>query len=279
MASKIIFGSDLIDVLENKYNMNKLSEVPTKYKNGITIIDFIYGKEKDIDDLKYNKPYVEFSIDDETDGFISGTMYLNGVESVQFDSWDDLKYFMKNAKWTESEKYTRKSIKENLTRYDMIGQGFFVFISNISFGLCEQLGNKTQDTHWIRSFDTEKQAINFANKKGYPIVYEKFNESKKSVKKSLKESKDSDFFNGIAKEYHFSKDEKTRYKDKTHISVIGVLFDRINDAIKIYGRNSDEEYNALNDCWSVITSAKQNGWNVDYEEDKWNKIAGLPNYH
>lgn len=190
MASKIIFGSDLIDVLENKYNMNKLGEVPTKYKNGITIIDFIYGKEKDIDDLKYNKPYVEFSINDETDGFISGTMYLNGVESVQFDSWEDLKYFVKNAKWTESEKYTRKSIKENLTRYDMIGQGFFVLISDISFGLCEQLGNKTQDTCWIRSFDTEKQAINFANKKGYPIVYEKFNESKKSMKKSLKESVD-----------------------------------------------------------------------------------------
>lgn len=109
MSSKIIFGSDLIDVLENKYNMNKLGEVPTKYKNGVTIIDFIYGKEKDIDDLKYNKPYVEFSINDETDGFISGTMYLNGVESVQFDSWEDLKYFVKNAKWTES----RKSLKES----------------------------------------------------------------------------------------------------------------------------------------------------------------------
>ena len=112
MSSKIIFGSDLIDVLENKYNMNKLGEVPTKYKNGITIIDFIYGKEKDIDDLKYNKPYVEFSIDDETDGFISGTMYLNGVESVQFDSWEDLKYFVKNAKWTESKKSMKK--KKNL---------------------------------------------------------------------------------------------------------------------------------------------------------------------
>lgn len=117
MSSKIIFGSDLIDVLENKYNMNKLGEVPTKYKNGVTIIDFIYGKEKDIDDLKYNKPYVEFSIDDETDGFISGTMYLNGVESVQFDSWEDLKYFMKNAKWTESKKFVRKSLKEEI--YDI----------------------------------------------------------------------------------------------------------------------------------------------------------------
>lgn len=199
MSNKIIFGSDLIDVLENKYNMNKLGEVPTKYKNGITIIDFIYGKEKDIDDLKYNKPYVEFSIDDETDGFISGTMYLNGVEGIQFDSWDDLKYFVKNAKWTESEK-------------------------------------------------------------------------------SMKEGKDSAFYDGIAKEFHFSKDEKTRYKDKTYISAIAVLFDRINNAIKTYGRNSDEEYNALNDCWEVILSAKQNGFNVDYDEDHWNKIAGLPNY-
>ena len=95
----------------------------------------------------------------------------------------------------------------------------------------------------------------------------------------LKEGKDSAFYDGIAKEFHFSKDEKTRYKDKTYISAIAVLFDRINNTIKTYGRNSDEEYNALNDCWEVISSAKQNGFNVDYDEDRWNKIAGLPNYH
>lgn len=117
MSNKIIFGADLIDVLENKYNMNKLDEVPTKYKNGVTTVDFIYGKN--IDDLKYDKPYVEFSIDDETDGFISGTMYLNGgVEGIQFDSWEDLKYFMKNAKWTESKKSLRKSLKESYNEKD-----------------------------------------------------------------------------------------------------------------------------------------------------------------
>ena len=129
MSSKISFGSDLIDVLKNKYNMNKLGEVPTKYKNGVTIIDFIYGKEKDIDDLKYNKPYVEFSIDDETDGFISGTMYLNGVESVQFDSWEDLKYFMKNAKWTESRKNLKESnqITANIWEWQKLLNGVFNF--------------------------------------------------------------------------------------------------------------------------------------------------------
>ena len=153
MSSKIIFGSDLIDVLENKYNMNKLGEVPTKYKNGITIIDFIYGKEKDIDDLKYNKPYVEFSIDDETDGFISGTMYLNGVESVQFDSWDDLKYFVKNAKWTESEKSMKKSLKESVEGYiatdedcNMSGKGWVLDGSyNFTMGFLQEWGIAPKD--------------------------------------------------------------------------------------------------------------------------------------
>lgn len=369
MSSKIIFGSDLIDVLENKYNMNKLSEVPTKYKNGVTIIDFIYGKEKDIDDLKYNKPYVEFSIDDETDGFISGTMYLNGVESVQFDDWYDLKYFVKNAKWTESKKFVRKSLKEGIdvkivyaddtpseyiddvTHNDILdiieespevykifdisgSKKKLVWSDEYGFerayeskksarksmkeGINDELiatssdgettlylsderqANHGKDPHyefklgengyftryvrcddnrcenivldWIKEFDLDISKSEISK-----II--KLHESKKSMKKSLKESKDSDFFNGIAKEFHFSKDEKTRYKDKTYISAIAVLFDRINNAIKTYGRNSDEEYNALNDCWEVISSAKQNGFNVDYDEDRWNKIAGLPNYH
>ena len=297
MLSKIIFGSDLIDVLENKYNMNKLAEVPTKYKNGITIIDFIYGKEKDIDDLKYNKPYVEFSIDDETDGFISGTMYLNGVESVQFDSWDDLKYFVKNAKWTESKKSSRKCLKEGIND-ELIATSFdgetTLYLSD------ERQANHGKDPHyefklgengyftryircddercenivldWIKEFDLDISKSEISK-----II--KLHESKKFVRKSLKEGKDSAFYDGIAKEFHFSKDEKTRYKDKTYISAIAVLFDRINNAIETYGRNSDEEYNALNDCWEVISSAKQNGFNVDYDEDRWNKIAGLPNYH
>lgn len=83
----------------------------------------------------------------------------------------------KNVKvYEESKKPTRKSIKESddLTRYDMIGEGFFVLINADinSFCLCEQLGDKTQDTNILRSFDTEKQARNYANKKGLPIVEE-----------------------------------------------------------------------------------------------------------
>ena len=44
MSNKIMFGADLIKVLEKEYKLNKLGEVPTKYKNGVTTIDLIYGK-------------------------------------------------------------------------------------------------------------------------------------------------------------------------------------------------------------------------------------------
>lgn len=276
MSSKIIFGSDLIDVLENKYNMNKLGEVPTKYKNGVTIIDFIYGKEKDIDDLKYNKPYVEFSIDDETDGFISGTMYLNGVESVQFDSWEDLKYFMKNAKWTELKKFVRKSLKEGIDVKIVYSDDTpSEYIDDVTHNDILEIIEELPEVYKIFDVSGSKKKLVWSDEYGFERAYE----PKKSARKSMKEGKDSAFYDGIAKEFHFSKDEKNRYKDKTYISAIAVLFDRINNAIKTYGRNSDEEYNALNDCWEVISSAKQNGFNVDYDEDRWNKIAGLPNYH
>ena len=41
-------------------------------------------------------------------------MYLNGgVEGIQFDSYDDIKYFMDNAKWTESKKSDKKLLEES----------------------------------------------------------------------------------------------------------------------------------------------------------------------
>ena len=179
MANKIIFGADLIDVLENKYNMYKLGEVPIKYKNGVTTIDFIYGKEKDIDDLKYDKPYVEFSIDDETDGFISGTMYLNGgVEGIQFDSWEDLKYFMKNAKWTESKKFIGgKSLKEGIDVKIVYWDDTPTdYLDDVTRNDIVDLENDANVYKIIDITNGKKKTIYLA-------------ESKKFVKKLLKESK------------------------------------------------------------------------------------------
>ena len=185
MANKIIFGADLIDVLENKYNMNKLGEVPTKYKNGVTTIDFIYGKEKDIDDLKYDKPYVEFSIDDETDGFISGTMYPNGgVEGIQFDSWEDLKYFMKNAKWTESKKSATKSLKEGIdVKIVYADDTPSEYIDDVTHNDILDIIEESPEVYKIFDVSGSKKKLVWSDEYGFERAYE----SKKSSRKSLKE--------------------------------------------------------------------------------------------
>ena len=255
MTSKIIFGSDLIDVLENKYNMNKLSEVPTKYKNGVTIIDFIYGKEKDIDDLKYNKPYVEFSIDDETDGFISGTLYLNGVESVQFDDWYDLKYFVKNAKWTESSKNLKESnqIIANIWEWQKLLNGVFNFTKWITktfvngetlhkslekiyrdeeitldefVNACIDYIGDSQFEEKINEYvkqylSTDDKIKNAFKTKGIKVV-----ESKKSVRKSMKE--------GIDVKIVYADDTPSEYIDDVTRSDILDIIEESPEVYKIF---------------------------------------------
>lgn len=246
MASKIIFGSDLIDVLENKYNMNKLGEVPTKYKNGVTIIDFIYGKEKDIDDLKYNKPYVEFSIDDERDGFISGTMYLNGgVEGIQFDSWEDLKYFMKNAKWTESRKSLKESnqITANVWEWQRLLNGVCNFTNWITrtfvkgetlhkalekiyrneeitldefVNACIDYIGDYQFEEKINEYVKQYLSTNDKIKNAFKTKGIKVVESKKSVRKSLKE--------GIDVKIVYADDTPSEYiDDVTHNDILDII--------------------------------------------------------
>lgn len=179
MANKIIFGVDLIDVLENKYNMNKLGEVLTKYKNGVTTVDFIYGKEKNIDDLKYDKPYVEFSIDDETDGFISGTMYLNGgVEGVQFDSWEDLKYFMKNAKWTESRKSLKEGIDVKIVYADDTPSEY---IDDVTHNDILDIIEESPEVYKIFDVSGSKKKLVWSDEYGFERAYE----SKKSARKKF----------------------------------------------------------------------------------------------
>lgn len=199
-SKKFHYGEEIIKFLD-KYGYNKRGEDFEQEKDYATVT-YMYAIPQG---MRPQTPYVEFTVDADNDAFIFGEFFTDGRKgySTEFDSVEDLEYFISNAN------YSNVDLTEN----------------------------------------------------------------------KLKEGKDSAFYDGIAKEFHFSKDEKNRYKDKTYISAIAVLFDRINNAIKTYGRNSDEEYNALNDCWEVISSAKQNGFNVDYDEDRWNKIAGLPNYH
>lgn len=114
MGKKIVFGSDLAKELK-KYGLNKIGEVPTKYKNGITTIYYMWSVVSNIDKLGYKTPYIEYTTDEETDGFITGTMFPQGGDGLgtQFDTFEDVKYFINNAEYSNADlTESKKSIKE-----------------------------------------------------------------------------------------------------------------------------------------------------------------------
>jgi hypothetical protein len=57
-----------------------------------------------------------------------------------------------------------------MTRFDMIGKGFFILITRECFDLCEQLNDK--EIHVIRAFSSKRQALNKAKKDNLPVVEE-----------------------------------------------------------------------------------------------------------
>lgn len=114
MSKKIVFGNDLAKELK-KYGLNKIGEVPTKYKNGITTIYYMYSVVSNINKLTIKTPYLEYTTDEETDGFIMGVMFPQGQEgmSTEFDSFEDVKYFISHAEYSHADlTESKKSIKE-----------------------------------------------------------------------------------------------------------------------------------------------------------------------
>lgn len=301
MANKIIFGADLIDVLENKYNMNKLGEVPTKYKNGVTTIDFIYGKEKNIDDLKYDKPYVEFSIDDETDGFISGTMYPNGgVEGIQFDSWEDLKYFMKNAKWIESRKSLKESnqITANIWEWQKLLNGVCNFTKWITrtFVKGETLHKALEKIYrneeinldefvnacidYIGDYQFEEKINEYVKqylstddkiKNAFKISGIKVVESKKFVRKSLKE--------GIDIKVIYADDTPSEYiDDVTHNDILDII-DSSSEIYKIIDVSGNKNKTVWTDEYGFERAYESKKIKKSFIEKNtvnyWNKLHNI----
>ena len=119
MSKKIVFGNDLAKELK-KYGLNKIGEVPTKYKNGITTIYYMWSVVSNIDKLGYKTPYIEYTTDEETDGFIMGTMFPQGNDGLgtQFDTFEDVKYFISHAEY--SNKDLTESIKEGTDLKDIL---------------------------------------------------------------------------------------------------------------------------------------------------------------
>lgn len=145
------------------------------------------------------------------------------------------------------------------------------YIDDVTMNDIYDILDGSSDICKIVDVSGSKKKVVWTDEYGFERAYK----SKKFVRKSMKESKDTDFFNAMAKKFNFTKDEIKKYKDKTYISVIGVLFDRIRSV----PTHSDEWYNVMNDCWEGIQTAKENGFNVAYEERTYDKIMMTPNYN
>ena len=110
---RIVNGIQIEDFLKSYgfYNVVKDYEEHDDF----TIVGYVYAITPF---LKPSTPRVEFEVDEDTNGFIDGYIYPNGDKGYNIDLkfMEDLEYFVKNAKLTES----RKSMKEN--RFDDIIQ-------------------------------------------------------------------------------------------------------------------------------------------------------------
>lgn len=106
---RIVSGIQVEDFLKSYgfYNVVRSYEEHDDF----TIVGYVYAITPF---LKPSTPRVEFEVDEDDYGFIGGYIYLNGDKGDKIDLkfMEDLEYFMKNAKWTES-KYT-KSLKEGI---------------------------------------------------------------------------------------------------------------------------------------------------------------------
>lgn len=177
-----------------------------------------------------------------------------------------------SAEWYESKKSVKKSLQEGIDiKIVYCDDTPSEYIDDVTMNDIYDILDSSSDICKIVDVSGSKKKVVWTDEYGFERAYE----SKKSARKSMKESKDTDFFNAMAKKFNFTKDEIKRYKDKTYISVIGILFDRIRSV----PTHSDEWYNAMNDCWEGIQTAEDNGFNVDYEKKTYDKIMMTPNYN
>lgn len=199
MSKKIVFGNDLAKELK-KYGLNKISEVPTKYKNGITTIDYMWSVVSNIDKLGYKTPYIEYTTDEETDGFIMGVMFPQGQEGMntEFDSYEDVKYFISHAEYSKTDlTESKKSMKERSQENEIIVSelqdtveyfcGLFEEIGELKGDALKDLKNAVERLEVFNAIGSIYQwGVEVLNKCG--IKYRGLKESLKegkNVKKSL----------------------------------------------------------------------------------------------
>lgn len=203
MSKKFIYGQEIIDFLEG-YGYNKRGEDFEQNRNYATVT-YMYAIPKG---MRPQTPYVEFTVDADNDAFIFGEFFTDGRKgySTEFDSVEDLKYFIENANYSNVDLTESKSITtlegnykadDGNDYYELalnLESGEFVKIKNASCTAvaeemaCEYFGvpcnGMTYKTIKIIFLGTSPNVdINKLPKK-YQKYWNKFNETK-----SMKESK------------------------------------------------------------------------------------------
>lgn len=211
---KFQYGDEIIKFLE-KYGYNKRGEDFEQNKDYSTVT-YMYAIPHG---MRPQTPYVEFTVDADNDAFIFGEYFTDGRKgySTEFDSVEDLEYFVSNANYSNvdltEKKYATKSIKEKYEYKvdeitDIIRSHGFLFDS------CNILDDYAWNiehgkTTWLSKHAYDEISIAYANciqylkdwyngKKKDELINDltKFfdkvislTESKKSTRKSMKESK------------------------------------------------------------------------------------------
>ena len=235
MSKKIIFGNDLAKELK-KYGLNKIAEVPTKYKNGITTIYYMYSVVSNIDKLTIKTPYIEYTTDEETDGFIMGVMFPQGQEgiNIEFDSFEDVKYFISHAEYSKTD--LTESIKERSYEDEILIDGI---TDNVEYycNLYEEIGklSKTQlkdlkeNIERLQAFNCidsiYQWGVEVLNKCG--VKYNGLKESKKSLKEGKNAKKSLEIIR--RKLMELINDDTIQEEFTYAFDIGGSTFDSVND--------------------------------------------------
>lgn len=177
-SKKFQYGDEIIKFLE-KYGYNKRGEDFEQEKDYATVT-YMYAIPKG---MRPQTPYVEFTVDADNDAFIFGEYFTDGRKgySAEFDSVEDLEYFVSNANYsnvdlTESKK-SAKSLKESsntdrmleLTWDGLITKGEYDVRQRLS--LADFEGEISDDMFYIKpsafkTFPKKRPSTNTWNCKG-----------------------------------------------------------------------------------------------------------------
>lgn len=105
---KFQYGDEVINFLEN-YGYYKRGEDFEQYKDYSTVT-YMYAIPKS---MRPQTPYIEFTVDADNDAFIFGEYFTDGRKgySTEFDSVEDLEYFVSNANYENVDLTESKSTK------------------------------------------------------------------------------------------------------------------------------------------------------------------------